>query len=312
MKAIGIDLGGTHLRLAIVSERGHVRLSRKVVVGSNRSPEKIVKLISNQLKLLKKESNIKGRCAVGMGVPGIVSSRKGVVYASPYYPQWRNFTFAGKLRRKISYPVVIDNDANMIALGEMWKGAARGWDNFIMMTLGTGIGGALVINGKIFHGNNGFTGEVGHMVIERNGPSCACGSRGCFETLASATAMARMAREMGVKGLSGKKSKLTLELASLAGKGNKKAKRIFKEFGTNLGIGIASLVNVTGIQKIVLGGGLIGARSLFLSAVKKELKKRTYSKTFSDIEIRCAQLGDDAGILGSALTAFEKASRTAR
>lgn len=312
---IGIDLGGTNLRLALVSTFGKIIVRKKVLVGSKRHQDEIVDFIHENIFNLKKENpsyQVKG---IGMGIPGIVSAKEGIVYSSPHYPHWKNFHLASQLSKKINYPLVMDNDAHMIALGEKWKGAAQDWDSFLMMTLGTGIGGAIVIDSKIFHGQSGFAGEFGHLVINTEGPLCACGSNGCLETYASATALKRMLNEalddedltdiQQIKKVSqeGDES-IAHELSLIAEKGNRSAKQIYKKFGYYLGIGIASLVNVTGIEHIVLGGGVVGSSGLFLPSVKEEIKNRTYKETAKRIEIRLAQLRDDAGLLGSAKVAM--------
>src|SRR3990167_357782 len=148
--AIGIDVGGTHLRAALVDRKGTVSCSRKTLVGSNRRPEEIVSLIQKEILSIEKEAETKVP-VVGVGLPGIVSADLGIVYASPHYPQWKNIDFQQRLEQRLNRPVVIDNDANMIARGEHWLGSARGWSDFLMVTLGTGIGGVIVINSRVYH-----------------------------------------------------------------------------------------------------------------------------------------------------------------
>lgn len=265
---IGIDIGGTNIRLGVVTHEGKILARKKIAVGSKKSPEEIIALLESLVKSIGRKETVK---AVGLGVPGIVSAREGIVYSSPHYPLWKNFSLARRLSRKLKMPVVMDNDANMIARGELWKGAGKNWKHFLMITLGTGIGGALVTNGEMFTGTRGFAGEMGHMNVEPDGLPCGCGSKGCWETIVS-------------------------------GSGTKN----FDTFARYLGIGLASLVNVTGIEKIVLGGGVMGSADLFLEKAKAELKNRIYAKTFEGIEIVPAELGDDAGILGSARMAFRR------
>lgn len=265
---IGIDLGGTHLRMGVVDRQGKILARRKIVVGGLRTPKSIVQLISSNFSEIKSHRP-RVRWRIGLGVAGIVGEG-GIVYSSPHYPQWRNFKVAQKLSQRINIPVVVDNDANMVALGELWQGAGQGWDSFLMITLGTGIGGAIVIDKKVFHGDNGFAGEIGHMVVEAKGPRCACGSRGCWEVFASGSGM------------------------------EKRGDRNFGRFAYYLGVGLASLVNVTGIQRIIIGGGLVSKSRFYLPAAIREMKRRTYAKTWAGVKIRLAKLGDDAGVLGAA------------
>ncbi|MBI4411562.1 MAG: ROK family protein [Deltaproteobacteria bacterium] len=318
---IGIDVGGTHLRAALVDRKGMVSCSRKTLVGSNRGPEEIVSLVGKQISSIEKEAGTMAQ-AVGVGLPGIVSEAKGIVYASPHYPEWKNVDFQQRLEQKLNRPVVIDNDANMIALGEHWLGSAREWGDFLMMTLGTGIGGAIVINSAVYRGIQGFAGEFGHMVLSPEGPECACGSRGCFETFVSATALNRMVREAVadaeipgsmdlVSLLEEDPSILSGRLVDEAKKGNEAAGGILKQMGYYLGIGLGSLFNVTGINRVVLGGGLIFSADFWLPTAREELKRRTYAETDSHAELRLSQLGDSAGILGAATNAFSKASSRA-
>lgn len=320
-EAIGIDVGGTHLRAALVDRKGKISSCRKTLVGSSRGPEEIVSLIQKTVASIEKETGKKA-AVVGVGLPGIVSAEEGIVYASPHYPQWKRVDFRRRLEERLNRPVAVDNDANMIALGEHWLGAAREWSDFLMVTLGTGIGGAIVINSRVYQGVQGFAGEFGHMAVSADGPPCACGSRGCFETFVSATALNRMVKSAVSNAairespdlaplLQTDPSALSGLLVDQARKGNDAAGGILREMGYYLGIGLASLFNVTGINRVVLGGGLIFSADIWLIPARDELNRRTYAETASHAEIRLSQLGDDAGILGAAKSAFSKVSPTA-
>ena len=321
---IGIDIGGTSIRGALVTSDGRATRFTRIFVGRNRRPSQILQSLSELVRSIQEGTPGRSRLrprrgpfGVGIGVPGIVSPSTGRVFASPHFPQWKNFDIRRKLVARLRAPIVLDNDANMAACGERWLGAARKWDAFLMLTLGTGIGGAMMIDKKIVHGTSGFTGEFGHLVIESEGPPCACGSRGCLETFFSATAALRLIREEARRGkkrdramwrsvLAGGGSLAPLRLAAMGKMGNKAARELYARMGSFLGIGLASLVNVTGIQKIVLGGGLMGAKGLFLSAALREMKRRTYRQTGRGIEVVAAQLGDSAGVFGAARAAFDR------
>lgn len=310
---IGIDLGGTNVRMALVGANGKIQKILKKNVGVRRSPAETILLLTYLIDELMDTPGAKP-AAIGLGIPGIVSAPMGTVFSSPHYPEWKNFKIAALLQRKIRKPIFVDNDANCIALGEKWQGAAKDWPHFLALTLGTGIGGGIVINSQIFHGTRGFAGEFGHIVVETEGPPCPCGSKGCLERFASASGLRRIVNHwvldedlLGDTELEevAKSDDLPYALSQLARSGHQSAIEVFNQFGYYLGIGIASLVNATGIENVVLGGGLMGSGDLFLPETKKEIARRTYAETAKGIKIRKAKLGDKAGILGAAKMAFE-------
>lgn len=289
--AIGVDIGGTNVRVGLVNAKGQVIRQTKQRVGNRRKPAEMIVLVKRLVGSLKLPS--KGRIlGVGCGVPGIVDIRTGTVGRSPHYPQWKRFSFRSRLAKALGLPVVMDNDANMIAVGERLWGAAKGFNDFVMLTLGTGIGGGIVIDGEIYHGKFGYAGEVGHIVIERNGLDCDCGGWGCWEEYAAASFFKR-------KGWGGKK----VEQAAKAG--NKEAKALLREYGRNVGIGINNLINVLGITDFVIGGGLSRAADLFLPSARAEIKKRAYPQNYKILRLKKSKLVDAAGILGSAAAVFK-------
>lgn len=286
MKRLGIDLGGTHIRGALVSDEGKVINWEKIPTGLNRSPNSILNLlqsfIENKIDSLTQ--------AIGIGFPGIVNSKESIVYSSPHYPEWKNWNLKNEL--KLSLPFIIDNDVNMQAEAEILQNPD--WENFLLVSIGTGIGGALVYQKKIITGDFGFTGEWGHMLFEKNGRSCACGAKGCWEAYVSATAIRQQCSLPG--------DPLPV-LSELFKKGDSHSYVLFKEFGENLGIGLASLVNVTGITRILLGGGLSYWADLYLPFVKEAFQSQTYPKNAEEFQIRVSSLKDEAGVLGAALRA---------
>lgn len=289
---IGIDLGGTNCRFGLVSLNGRIVKQISVPVGSKRDHNSIIDLLWRGIcRIQTDESKILG---AGIGAPGIVDFNKKMVVSSPHYPAWHNFKLAEKLSKKCRLPVILDNDANMIALGESWIGAGKGIKNFVMITLGTGIGGGIVINKKVFHGDDGFAGEIGHQIIEYNGQKCDCGGKGCWETVVSIEGLVRLARELGM-------GKITpRELSKMALEGNRPAKLVWKKFGSYLGAGIASLISTLGIHTIVIGGGIGRGWNHFIDETKNEISKRIYKESAKRLVLKKAQLGDDAGIFGSA------------
>lgn len=309
--AIGIDLGSTNFRIGVVSADGVVHERYMEEVGHLRDSEEIVELLSLHVNRLKDVwKSLKG---AGVGIPGIIDKERGILHQSPHYPKWNDVRFSSLFGEAFGMPVTIDNDANMIALGEGWKGAGRGLGNFLMVSLGTGIGGAIVLDGKIMHGDRGFAGEFGHMVIEFDGPVCNCGSRGCLEMYASATGLKYMVehsnephKETLLKTVGNNFEKVTPAiLYDLAKDGDIFSSVIWKEFGSCLGAGIASLVNALGIFNVVIGGGISRAWDFFISSLEKEFKKRTYKRTGEIIRLHPAELGDDAGIIGAGRTILQ-------
>ncbi len=269
---IGIDTGGTNLRLGVVRGNDILHLHHEPV-GGNRQPEALGKRVAAMLSALPPE--LHGATHVGIGLPGIVDFKGQRVLRSPHFPEWINVPFGTILSDALGLPVTIDNDANMVLRGEQSAGAAKLLQHAVMLTLGTGIGGGLLMNGQIYHGSSGFSGEVGHMVIDRHGLPCPCGGRGCWELYASKQAFTQPPH--------------TVTDPSQ-----------WDRFGANLGIGIASLVNVLGIEDIIIGGGISNAWDHFSAAMNREIPRHTYPETAVRIRVHRATLGDKAGILGAA------------
>lgn len=314
--AIGVDVGATNFRLALVDSRGGLFHFRKFEVGAPRTAKGVVEQVGRAVEELKRAS--KGRIiGLGVGVPGIVDYERGCVLRSPHYPDWVHENLRDMFFKRTGLSTHLDNDANLIALGEMWKGAARGLRNFIMITLGTGIGCGIVLESRLWRGERGFAGEAGHMVINFDGPFCPCGGKGCWERYASQKglkhlieisqndAKAEFLRENG-----GDAELITPEmLSNAAGRGSPFALAVWKMFGAYLGAGIASLVNILGVENVIVGGGLSKAWEFFADAALIEIKRRTYAETAERIILRRAELSDSAGILGGAKEVFSSRDR---
>ncbi len=291
--AIGIDIGGTDIKSAVVSEKGEFLHALSIPTQSHKSSEVILKNILKSFLKQKKwaQSRKLQIMGVGLGIPGIVSLH-GRVHRSPHFPAWIDYPIQKKLAEKISFPIVVDNDANMAALGEGWKGATQKSRNFVLLTLGTGIGGGIVIDRKIFRGDSGFAGEIGHLVLHKDGYACSCGGQGCLELYASASGLEKVSPFEAKK------------LYKLALRGNKKAKKIFDCLGENLGAGIASVVNILDIEHVVIGGGLSAAWKVFIPGLRRGVKKHIYPSTAQRISVMQARLGNNAGVVGAAKAAF--------
>lgn len=298
--AIGIDLGGTHLRIALVSEDGEI--VQKVKMPSS---ENIEESLHGSIRTLLTE----GVMGIGLGVAGLIDRQKGTVIESPNLPGIEALDIAGTLRTTFSLPVFLENDANAAAMGEKWMGQGSTFRNFLLLTLGTGIGGGIIYNHVLMD----VPAEIGHMSIMANGDRCSCGSYGCLEVYASARAIlsrATTALENGAESAlreccKGNIYKLTPEDIYMAAlEGDTLSREILREAGRYLGVGIANLINVFSPDAIILAGGLIGAWNIFIQEAIKEASRRTFRHLLEKVSILPSSLGDDAGILGASHLVF--------
>jgi glucokinase len=291
---IGIDLGGHHVSGALVDERGRIvkRESLKTADGRKRTAvlEQIVRICSELSQSPRARRSTPK--ALGIGVPGFLNHDTGVVLASPNFPGWENYPIARALGRRIPYRVYLENDANCAALGEQWRGAGHGHRNVVCLTLGTGVGGGVIVDGNLLRGGRGAGAEVGHIVVDPRGPLCGCGGHGCLESLASGTALKRKTGRSGE------------ELALRARRREPAALKAFREMGRYLGMGLASLCFLFDPDVIILGGKLSLAFRFFGPSLRKEMRQRLAKHPSKAVFIRPALCGDDAGLLGAARVAL--------
>ncbi len=314
---IGVDMGGTNVRMGIVTPEGKVL--KKVQYRTDISKGGLAlfeRLVSNLKDLVQenfKESN--QLIGIGIGVAGPIDMKKGLIMEPPNLPGLKGFPLRDFLREKISSPIAIENDANAFTLGEGWVGAAKGCKHYCGITLGTGVGGGIVVAGKILHGVEGMAGEVGHMVINPKGPLCGCGGRGCLEVYASGTGIRRMVLEAIEKGKGkgilkwsgGDPQQMTSEnIFEAAQSGNVTAKRIFNEMGKYLGLGLINLIHLFNPEKIVIGGKVSRAWDYFIGSVMEIVQERSMKGPREKLQIVKAKCGDDAGMLGAAYSALKK------
>jgi len=282
--SIGVDLGGTNLRIAAVTREG--ALLEKIALGTKGGlgPDHVVGEMCGAIQQLigkyKAEGNFLG---AGIGFPGVVDMQSGMLRKAANFAGWENYPVRAEIERRLNAPVVLENDGRAAALGEQWMGAARGVANVAMLTLGTGIGGGIVLGGKIWHGMNGMAGEFGHLTVEPQGRPCGCGNRGCSEQYASASAIIRMAREAIASGdapslaqaASADAAFGAASIYNLATQGDGPARRILQDFGRYLGLLLADLVNVLNLEMYVIGGGASSAWDAFAPTMFKELRQRS-------------------------------------
>lgn len=306
--AIGIDLGGTNLRVALVSEEGEI--VRKIKKPSS---EQVLDSVFGAIE----EIGTKKIAGIGVGTAGLIDRKNGMVYVSPNLRAIEGIKIVKEIQTRFELPVFIENDANSAALGEKISGAGRGFENFVLLTLGTGIGGGIIYKGKLLE----VSAEIGHMSINSEAEKCPCGNIGCLENYASARAMIAKAVGMLEKGSEsllkghskGSIYKLTPEdIYNAALEGDTLSREILREAGKSLGVGLANIINIIGPEAIILTGGLIGAWNIYVQEAIKEASRRAFKNLFDSVKIIPSSLGDDAGIIGAACLVFMGLSRNNR
>jgi len=320
---IAVDLGGTNVRVAAVTPQGGILdkliFTTEALQGRERVTENILSKIHEFLRTFPEEEfEVTGG---GFGIPGAIALDRGIVSQSPNLPGWENFDIRSRLQKGLDMPIFVENDANASTLGEGWLGAARGVKEFCCLTLGTGVGGGIVLNGDIWHGAAGKAGEIGYMVIDMDGPPCQCGNRGCLEAFASGSAIKRMAIEAIranektdlVERCGGELDTITSKMVyESARSGDPLSRRIFHQMGTYLGVGLANLVNLLNVELMVIGGRVSEAWDLFIESVRGELEKRALGSMGKRVKVEKARCGDDAGILGAAYLVKRELERRKR
>ena len=302
-----VDLGGTHLRVALVDDTGRILEQHKQDTPKGDSADDIIDaLVQVSERWGRHELPV---VAVSIMVPGAVDGANAVVVQAPNLPSLVNFPLKAELEHRLGWPVYLENDANAAAVGEMWMGAARGCRDVMSITLGTGVGGGVILDGKLWRGSHGSAGEIGHTTVDPfSGLKCKCGNTGCLELFASATAIVRMTRETLslFPETSLKSDELTAERVYDAGReGDELALAVFKRFGMYLGIGLANLINLIDPQIIVITGGVVNGWDLFAGEMYRQVEERAFRTTAQQVKIAKAECGDNAGLLGAARLALQ-------
>ncbi len=304
---IGVDLGGTNLRSALLSPDGELLDKHTEPTRASEGWKMVVHRLVESINRQKESAARKGLSisAVGVGAPGIIQASTGVVVKSPNFPDWNNLPLKDELERALRLPVTIENDANAAALGEQWRGAGKGIGSMILLTLGTGVGGGIVLHNQIWQGADGMAGELGHMTIIPDGRQCGCGNTGCLEMYASARGIVRSYRERKLKIAAG--AEISSEYVyEAARQGDADAVAVMRDMGRLLGIGIANLINIFNPEMIVIGGRVKDAWTLFITATQEEIKRRSFEVPAGRTRIVPSELGDDAGLVGAAAAALQK------
>lgn len=293
---IGIDIGGTNLRGALVRPDGEVVARFRAKSAVDGGADSFLGRLTEEIERLIADAPVAGLqvCGVGVGVPGLIGS-DGVIHSSVNLRPLEGMNLSRLLGDRLGIPVTSANDANLIALGEAWAGAGRGMRSVVVITIGTGLGSGLILDGKLWTGSDGFAAEFGHLTVEPEGIPCPCGNRGCLEQYVSASALSRYGQ-----------GKTPEVLALLAREGDPDACAAFDTIGYWLGTALAGLVNTLNLEGVIIGGGVSASFDLFAPAVRRTLNQRAFSRMVTTLKLCRAALGDDAGLVGGALLAAGK------
>ncbi len=308
---LGIDLGGTKIGVGLVNRSGEVRAPeyRPTEVLQGRDAV-IARMIDAARRVMRSAGIERDEIAgIGIGAPGPMDIPEGVLTEPPNLPGWRDVPLRQIIQDAIGLPTVLENDANAAGIGEYLYGAGRGTRHMVYVTVSTGIGGGLILDGKIYHGTTGGAGEIGHMTVLPRGPHCGCGNRGCLEALASGTAIAREGQELVDRGVNTLIAELAKDaLYDVSAKDVVKAMNMGDPYATEiviqamhyLGIGMANLVNLFNPQMLVIGGGLSNLGDVLLQPVKRSIDLYAFPSAAARVRVRLARLGDQVGIIGAA------------
>ncbi len=319
-KALGIDLGGTKILTAVVNARGEIISRDHSITPAEEGQDAIIKPVIESVghTLSQARLAVSDLCAVGLAVSGLSDPETGILFTSPHLPELKNVPIRDIIEKELDKKTFIINDCNAAAIGEMRFGAARGAGNIVYITLSTGIGGGIIIGGKIYAGTIGTAGEIGHMVINDEGPLCDCGNRGCWETLASGSALEREARNRIKEGIKttipeyagGEPDKITAEAVRAAALANDSlAKEVIARTGYYVGVGLANVINIFNPEVIVIGGGLSNIGDMLLEPAYEEAKKRAFPQPYRSVRFARAELGQDSGVIGAAIYAIGEIER---
>ena len=305
---IGIDLGGTKIYTAVVDLEGNIISEKTVATNVVEGEEAVLGRIMGTVDTVLKDVNIEDVKAIGIGSPGPLDVKNGVIINSANFPSFKNFNIVKPIKEKYNLPTFLDNDANVATLGEFMFGAGKGTENMVFVTASTGIGGGAVLNGRLYRGNTANALEIGHMTVMVNGPRCGCGNAGCAEALGSGTAIMKRAREAvnsnantSLKNYSEVTSKEVFEEAA---KGDRISKEIINISLSYLGIAVANIVNIFDPEKVVVGGGVTNGGKIVFDKIQEEVDNRCLKAISENCVIEKAVLGGKAGVLGAAALAI--------
>lgn len=312
--AVGVDLGGTNIKIGIVSNKGKLLDKLSISSKADGGPDKVVKQIKIGVKeiLSGSKRKIKG---IGIGSPGVVSVKKGTVENPPNFPGWTKVNLGNIISKEFGIPCFVENDANVAAIGELIFGTGKKYNSFVMITLGTGVGGGIILNKKLYRGEIGAAGEVGHITINYNGPRCNCGSYGCIEAYVGNNYLINRIKSE----LSARPNPKILKLAKndlalltpliinqAAESGDSYAKSVISDMGEQIGAALASVSNLMDVSTFIIGGGVSGFGVPLFTAINKSLVERVITSLRNRVKVLPAKLKNEAGIKGASALVFYK------
>ena len=297
---VAIDLGGTNLKIALFNSRYKI-IARELLSTKKFRKSTLIQAIIKSVNKILREHRIlrKSLLGVGLGVPGPINFKKGHVYFFPNISGWHNVPLRAILRKRLGLEVFLDNDANLMSLAEYRLGAAKGAENAVCLTLGTGVGGGVIINRQLYRGSGSVAGEIGHIPVNLTGPRCSCGGRACLEAYIGNSKIEKVADRLF-------KEKINLsQLSSLARKNNRKAIKVWEEVGSILGRALVGVVNLLNPDCIVVGGGVAGAGRVLFDKITEVIQGEAMPIHRRVVKVHRAKLGADAGLIGAALLVSE-------
>jgi glucokinase len=303
---IGVDLGGTNIKAGAISQDGEVLYRCRRPTEGEGGPDTVCDNIALAVAECRENlSDDQEAIGVGVGSPGPLDLSRGLVVMAPNLPGWENIPLLAMIEDRTGLDCVVENDANAAALAEQWIGAGHGCSSLVLFTLGTGIGGGIVLDEKVWHGFGDCAAEIGHMSIDPEGPRCNCGNWGCVEAHASATAMVRRMRESIEAGtntsLAQKKDDLTAkDIYEAAVEGDSAASENMHMTGFYLGVAVSNIMHILNPEVVVFTGGVTAAGNMLLRPIRQTARERTMEACRRDVKIRFGQLGEDAGVIGAA------------
>lgn len=298
---IGVDLGGTNLKIAILDLK--LRIKDRLILSTKKfvKKESLIFAIIDSIRIIREKNHLKKTdlLGIGLGLPGPVDVERGIVHFFPNIPGWREVNLKNILEQRLRLPVFVDNDANLMSLAEHKRGAAKGFRNAICLTLGTGVGGGIIIADHIYRGSSFAAGEIGHIPINEKGPRCNCGGTACLETYIGNKRIKDEAKRLFKRNIS------LEELSRMAKQKNRKAMKIWSEVGGHLGIALVGVVNLLNPDAVIIGGGVANAGKILFDKVRQTIRKRAMSVQARDVKVCKAKLGNDAGLIGAAILVNE-------
>jgi len=310
---IGVDLGGTNIKAGVVDSEGNIIASDSIPTEVEKGRDAVTDNICLAAKKVLEQAgkDLKDVLGLGLGAPGTLNLREGVILFSPNLTCLNEAPIRRMIEERLNIPVTLENDANAAAWGEKWVGAGKDVSSLVMFTLGTGIGGGVIINNELVHGFNDVAGELGHQVLYADGVKCGCGNNGCIEAYASCPAMVRRMKEAIA---SGKKSILSgdfeaADITKAALQGDETAREIVEETGRMLGVIATNMLHILNPEMVVFAGGMIAAGDMLLKPIRDEVKKRAFKASQEGVQIVFAKLGGNAGVIGAAGCALKAATK---